>query len=70
MMINALYNIVDRIFVGHGVGAEAITAITICFPVMIVGLAFGLLIGIGATALISIRMGEKREEGGDRRCLN
>lgn len=66
MMINALYNIVDRIFVGHGVGAEAITAITICFPVMIVGLAFGLLIGIGATALISIRMGEKREEEAEK----
>lgn len=58
MMVNALYNVVDRIFVGQGVGKNAIAGITIGFPIMIVIMAFGMLIGIGATSLISIRLGE------------
>jgi len=63
MMVNALYNVVDRIFVGQGVGSMAIAGITIGFPMMIVLMAFGMLIGQGANALISIRLGEgKREE--------
>ena len=63
MMVNALYNVVDRIFVGQGVGSMAIAGITIGFPMMIVLMAFGMLIGQGANALISIRLGEgKRDE--------
>lgn len=62
MLVNALYNIVDRIFVGRGVGRLAIAGITIGFPLMIILLAFGMLVGLGATALISIRLGEKRQE--------
>jgi putative MATE family efflux protein len=66
MLINALYNVVDRIFVGHGVGKEALSALTLCFPIMIVGMAFGLLVGIGSTTLISIRMGEKKGEEAEK----
>lgn len=62
MLVNALYNVVDRIFVGKGVGSLGIAGITIGFPIMIVQMAFGMLIGIGATSLISIRLGEKRKE--------
>jgi putative MATE family efflux protein len=61
MLVNALYNVVDRIFVGQGVGKEAIAGITIGFPLMIVIMAFGMLIGIGATSLISIRLGEQNK---------
>ncbi len=60
MLVNALYNIVDSIFVGHGVGAIGLAAVTIAFPVMIVLMAFGMLVGVGATTLVSIRIGQKR----------
>ena len=61
MLVNALYNIVDRIFVGRGVGRLAIAGITIGFPVMIILMAFTMLVGLGATALISIRLGENKK---------
>ena len=59
MVVNALYNIVDSIFVGNGVGEIALTAVTIAFPIMIVLMAIGMLIGIGASTLVSIRLGEQ-----------
>lgn len=58
MLVQALYNVVDRIFVGHGVGAHGIAGLTVVFPVMLVIMAFSMLIGLGATALISIKLGE------------
>lgn len=62
MLVNALYNVVDRIFIGNGVGAIGIAGITIGFPIMLVQMAFGMLIGIGANSLVSIRLGEKKKE--------
>jgi len=62
MVVNALYNIVDRIFVGQGVGSLGIAGITVGFPFMLIIMAVGMLIGIGATALISIRLGEQNKE--------
>lgn len=59
MMVMASYNIVDRIFVGRGVGSLAISGIAITFPAIIIFMAFAMLVGIGATAIISIRLGEK-----------
>ncbi|WP_373325559.1 MATE family efflux transporter [Sporomusa paucivorans] len=58
MMVNALYNVVDSIFVGNGVGEIGLTAVTIAFPIMLVMMAFGMLIGVGASTLVSIRLGE------------
>lgn len=66
MLVNALYNIVDRIFVGQGVGALAIAATTVAFPIMIVFMAVSMLIGVGATALISIRLGEQKKEEAEK----
>jgi putative MATE family efflux protein len=60
MIANALYNVVDSIFVGRGVGPLALTAVTIAFPIMIMLMAFGMLVGIGATALVSIRLGQQK----------
>ncbi len=60
MLVNALYNIVDSIFVGHGVGAIGLAAVTIAFPLMIVLMGFGMLVGVGATTLVSIRIGQKK----------
>ncbi|HVI41363.1 MAG TPA: MATE family efflux transporter, partial [Anaerovoracaceae bacterium] len=62
MIANALYNVVDSIFVGRGVGSLALTAVTIAFPIMIVLMAFGMLIGIGSTALISLKLGQQKRE--------
>ncbi|SDK67577.1 MATE family efflux transporter [Natronincola ferrireducens] len=62
MLVNALYNVVDRIFIGNGVGSLGIAGITIGFPIMIFIMACGMLIGLGATSLISIRLGQDKKE--------
>lgn len=62
MLVNALYNVVDRIFVGQVVGSLGIAGITIGFPIMLVIMAFGMLIGIGATSLISIKLGQQKKD--------
>lgn len=59
VVVNALYNIVDRIFIGQGVSAVALSAVSVIFPVMLIMMAFGMLIGIGAGVLVSINMGKK-----------
>ena len=59
MMVNALYNIVDRMFIGRipEVGSLALTGVGITMPIMSILLAFGMLIGIGSTANISLNLG-------------
>ena len=48
IVVMSIYNIIDRIFIGQGVGADAIAGLAITFPVMNVSAAFGVLIGAGA----------------------
>ena len=55
MLAQGLYNVVDRVIVGHAVGNNGIAGTTVVFPYMLILLAFGMLIGFGATAQISIR---------------
>jgi len=62
MVVNALYNIVDRIFIGNFVDSLGLAGVTIAFPIMIIQMAFGMLVGIGATSLISIRLGEGKKK--------
>jgi putative MATE family efflux protein len=62
MLVSSFYNVIDRIFIGHSVGSIGIAGVTIAFPVMIIQLAFGLLIGMGATSLVSIKLGEQKKE--------
>ncbi|HRY13980.1 MAG TPA: MATE family efflux transporter [Syntrophomonadaceae bacterium] len=62
MVVNSLYNVVDRIFVGRGVGSLGIAATTVAFPIMTLMLAVSVLIGVGTTALISIRLGQQKQE--------
>ena len=66
VFVNALYNIVDRIFIGQGVGAEALSGISIIFPVMLIMMAFGMLIGIGTGVYVSINLGKKDIEGAEK----
>lgn len=62
MLVTASYNIIDRIFIGRGVGSLGIAGVTVGFPFMIVMMAFGMLIGLGTTTLISIRLGQQKRE--------
>ena len=62
MLVSALYNVIDRIFVGQGIGSLGIAGVTIGFPLMIVQMAFSMLIAIGANSLISIRLGEQKKD--------
>lgn len=64
MMVNALYNIVDRIFIGNSqdLGSNGLAGITLGFPIMLLLLAIGVLFGIGGSSLFSIRLGEKKED--------
>jgi putative MATE family efflux protein len=62
MTASSLYNITDRIFIGHGVGAMAISGLALTLPLMNLAIAFGALVGAGAAALVSIRLGERRGE--------
>lgn len=59
MMVMALYNIVDRIMIGQGVGQYAIAGLTLTFPLTIFLQAFGMMIGTGASARVSIAMGRE-----------
>lgn len=59
VMANTLYNIVDRIYIGRGVGALALSGLSVTFPIMIIAMAFGMLVGMGAASLVSIRLGQQ-----------
>lgn len=59
MTASSLYNITDSIFIGHGVGALAISGLAITFPLMNLAAAFGSLVGVGASTLMSLRLGQK-----------
>lgn len=59
VFVSALYNIVDRIFIGQGVGAAALSGLSIIFPIMLIMMAFGMLFGVGTGVQVSISLGEK-----------
>lgn len=59
MTASSLYNMVDSIFIGHGVGAIALSGLAITFPLMNLAAAFGSLVGVGAATMISVKLGQK-----------
>lgn len=61
MMVTSLYNIIDSIFIGHGVGPLAISGLALTFPLMNLVIAFCTLIGVGGAAVSSIYLGQKDE---------
>lgn len=65
-MVNATYNIVDRVFIGQGVGALAISGLAVTFPVMNLIAALGMLVGAGASSRISINLGKKDPERAEK----
>ena len=59
MTASSLYNMVDSIFIGHGVGPYAIAGLAVTFPFINLGAAFGTLVGVGASTIISVLLGQK-----------
>lgn len=59
MVASSLYNIVDGIFIGQGVGAGAIMGLAITLPIMNLSAAFGAMVGVGGSTLLSVKLGEK-----------
>lgn len=59
MTASSLYNMVDSIFIGQGVGAMAISGLAITFPLMNLSTAFGAGVGVGASSLLSVKLGQK-----------
>ena len=66
MTASSLYNMVDSIFIGHGVGPLAISGLALTFPLMNLAAAFGSLVGVGAATLISMRLGQRDYETAQR----
>ena len=62
MLVNSLYNIVDQIFIGWGVGYLGNGATNIVFPIVVICLAFSLMFGDGTSAYLSLKLGEKKEK--------
>jgi len=67
MTASSLYNMVDSIFIGHGVGPLAISGLALTFPLMNLAAAFGSLVGVGAATLVSMRLGQRDFE--TARCV-
>ncbi len=65
-VVMSLYNIVDRIFIGQGVGPLAISGLSLAFPFMIILMAFGMLIGAGSASRISITLGENDKDKAEK----
>jgi putative MATE family efflux protein len=62
MLVNSLYNFIDRIFIGQGMGTDALAAVTAGFPMMLVAEGIGTMLNVGAATLISVAMGAGRRE--------
>ncbi len=70
MVVNALYSIVDQIFIGQGVGYIGNAATNVTFPLVVLAMGFSLLLGDGAAAFYSIKLGEKNKEEGAKAVGN
>lgn len=66
MLVQSMYNLVDTIFVGKGVGTLGLAALAVCFPIQMLLLAVGKTVGIGAASIISRRLGAGRDEEAGR----
>ncbi len=62
MVVMSLYNVIDRIFIGQGVGPEAIAGLAVTFPLMNLTTAIGVLVGVGASSRVSIVLGAGKQD--------
>lgn len=70
MASSSLYHLIDSAFVGHGVGGAAIAGMAITMPIMNIGSAFGAMVGVGAAARISLRLGEGNRAAAEKTLCN
>lgn len=73
MIVQALYNVVDTLFVGRAYGAESVQAIgglSIAFPIQMIIMAFGIVLGTGGSSIISRALGAKENEKAERTLGN
>ncbi|MCX4303156.1 MAG: MATE family efflux transporter [Clostridia bacterium] len=70
MLVNSLYNIVDQIFIGQGVGYLGNGATNVVFPLTMICLAFALMLGDGSSAFLSLKLGEKKKEEAEKGVAN
>jgi len=66
MIVMALYNVVDTIFISYAVGIDGVAAVTVALPIMMIMMAVAAALGIGGSSIISRRLGEKREKDANR----
>ncbi len=66
MLVMASYNVIDRIFVGRGVGSMALSGIAVSFPLTVVIIGFAQLVGMGTVSVLSIKLGEKDYDGANK----
>ncbi len=74
MLVTALYNVVDRIFIGQWVGPDAIAGLAVTFPLINLATAVGVLIGVGSSSRVSIELGaetpkQRTASSATRSCL-
>lgn len=71
-LVNMLYNIVDRMYIGHieGIGATALTGVGVCFPILMIISAFSALVGMGGAPRASIKMGQGDFDGAEKTLGN
>ena len=67
-VVNALYNMVDRMYIGHipEIGADALTGVGVCFPIIMIISAFAFLVGVGGSPRASIYMGKKDNDTAEK----
>lgn len=70
MVVNALYNIVDQIFIGWGVGYLGNGATNVVFPITMISLAFSLMFGDGTSAFLSLKLGENKKKEAEKGVVN
>ena len=70
LVVNALYNIVDQIFIGWGVGYLGNGATNVIFPITVICMAFALMFGDGASAYLSLKLGEKKKKDAEKGVCN
>lgn len=66
MTLTSIYNIIDSIFIGHGVGPMAIAGLAVSFPLMNLVIAFSTLVSAGGSTIASIRLGQRDQQGATR----
>ena len=64
--VQAIYNLVDRLYIGRSIGTDAMAGLSLTFPYMMVLAAFGVLVGAGSAAVLSIRLGQNRRDEAEK----